>query len=115
MEKNEIIDQFSEFLRQKYYKELAKVVSKGQKSIQVDFSLLDKFNPSLADEIIEDPDNTIYYINESIKQFDFSDGTDVQVRFFNLPENTNIRIRNIMTQRATDQYHRIRPIVGIFL
>jgi replicative DNA helicase Mcm len=95
MEKSDIIDQFSEFLRQNYYKELTKVVSKGEQALKVDFSLLDKFNPDLADEILENPEDAIYYANESIKEFDFSDKDQVNIRFFNLPESSNIRIRNI--------------------
>lgn len=95
MEKKDFIDQFSEFLREKYYKELAKAVSKGDKSLEIDFSLVDKFDPDLADQIIEDPDNAIYFCNEAIKQFDFSDKAEINIRFFDLPDSTNIRIRNI--------------------
>ncbi|OGI15928.1 hypothetical protein A3K63_01055 [Candidatus Micrarchaeota archaeon RBG_16_49_10] len=95
MDKDQIINQFSEFLRQNYYKELAKTVSKGLESIYIDFSLIDKFNPDLSDEIIDTPEATIDYLNESIRQFDFSEKATVTVRLFNLPESTNIRIRNI--------------------
>lgn len=98
MKKNDITNQFAEFLREKYYKELALVVSQGEKSLRVDFALLDQFNPELADAILENPDESLDIINESVEQIDFPKKQLVRIRFFNLPENTNIRIRNIRAE-----------------
>ncbi len=98
MKKNDIINQFAEFLREKYYKDLALVVSQGEKSLRVDFALLDQFNPELADAILENPDESLDIINESVEQIDFPKKQPVRIRFFNLPENTNIRIRNIRAE-----------------
>ncbi|NCO97507.1 MAG: AAA family ATPase [Candidatus Aenigmarchaeota archaeon CG_4_10_14_0_8_um_filter_37_24] len=98
MKNNDIIDQFTEFLREKYYKDLALAVSQGSRTLKVDFSELDKFNPDLADAILEKPDENLEIINESIKQIDFPKKGEIKIRFFNLPENTGLRIRNIRAE-----------------
>ncbi|MBL7169542.1 MAG: minichromosome maintenance protein MCM [Candidatus Aenigmarchaeota archaeon] len=98
MKKNDIIDQFTEFLREKYYKDLALVVSESEKNLQVDFLVLDKFNPQLADAILENPDENLEHVSKSVEQIDFPKKQPVKIRFFNLPESTNIRIRNVRAE-----------------
>jgi len=98
MKKNDITTQFTEFLREKYYKDLALVVSQGEKSLRIDFAVLDKFNPVLADAILENPDENLDLVNKSVEQIDFPKKQPVRIRFFNLPESTEIRIRNIRAE-----------------
>ncbi|MBD3155684.1 MAG: AAA family ATPase [Candidatus Aenigmarchaeota archaeon] len=98
MKKKDLVDQFTEFLREKCYKDLAKAVSRGEKSLQVDFTNLDKFNPQLADAILENPDENLDLINKSVEEIDFPKKQPVNIRFLNLPENTNIRIRNLRSE-----------------
>jgi len=98
MKKNDVINQFTEFLREKCYKDLALAVSQGGISLRIDFSTLDKFNPYLADAILEKPDENLELINESIEQIDFPKKQPIKIRFFNLPESTEIRIRNVRAE-----------------
>jgi len=98
MKKNDIIEQFAHFLREKYYKQLALSVSEGNKSLKVDFSELDKFNPHLSDAILENPDENLELINKSIEQIDFPKKQPVKIRFVGLPESAEIRIRNIRAE-----------------
>jgi replicative DNA helicase Mcm len=98
LKRKDIIDQFTEFLREKYYKDLGLVVSQGRKSLVVDFRELDKFNPPLADSILEKPDENLELIEKSVEQIDFPKNQPVKIRFINLPESTEIRIRNIRAE-----------------
>ncbi|MEM5792844.1 MAG: minichromosome maintenance protein MCM [Candidatus Aenigmatarchaeota archaeon] len=98
MKKNDIIDAFAEFLREKYYKEIALAVAQGEKRLSVDFSELDKFNPDLADKILENPEECLELIKKSIEQIDFPKKDTLNIRFFNMPENTQIRIRDIRAE-----------------
>ena len=49
MKKEEIVDRFSEFLRENYYKDLASATTEKKKSLEVDFSLVDRFDPEMVD------------------------------------------------------------------
>jgi len=98
MKKEEIVDRFSEFLREKYYKDLATAVTEGKKSIEIDFSLVDKFDPGLVDEILKTPEDTLQFLEESIEQIDLTQKEKIRIRFFNLPETTNIRIRDVRAE-----------------
>ena len=98
MKKDEIVDKFSEFLRDNYYKNLALAVTEGQKSLEIDFSLVDRFNPELADAILDNPRETIEMLGESVKQIDLPKKGELRIRFFNIPESNRIRIRNIRAE-----------------
>jgi len=98
MKKDEIIDKFSEFLRDNYYKDLALAVTEGKKFLNVDFSLVDKFDPELTDAILEKPEETIEWIGESAEEIDLPQKGKINIRFFNTPENTKVRIRNIRAE-----------------
>ena len=98
MEKDEIIDVSAEFLKDNYYKDLALAITQGKKSIQIDFSLLDKFNPELADLILNKPEKTIELMEEAVEQIDLPEKRKIHLRFFNVPESNRIRIRNIRAE-----------------
>ncbi len=98
MKKDEIIDKFSEFLRDNYYKDLALAVTEGKKYLNVDFSLVDKFDPELADAILEKPEETIEWLEESVEEIDLPQKGKLNIRFFNTPDNTKVRIRNIRAE-----------------
>src|SRR3989338_7536806 len=99
MEKRDLVEEFSEFLGEYYKNELASLVSEGKKSLAIDFSLLEKFDFDLADYLLENPDETLATFEESIAQIDtgLADGT-FRLRFYNLAEGRQIRIRNIRAE-----------------
>jgi len=99
MEREEVIEGFGEFLRDYYYKELALAVSEGRKSIEIDFTNLDRFNPEIADLLLEEPEKTLELFEKALKQIDLPEKPhDFRLRFFNLPEMKNIRIRNLRVE-----------------
>jgi len=98
MEKEEVIDKFTEFLREFYYNELVSAMSESRKSITVDFSLLDKFDPDLADYLTENPEEVLPLTEDATKQIDLPGEPKLKLRFVNLPENKEIRIRIIRAE-----------------
>ena len=93
------VEKFEEFFRQFYEKDLLAVAAKGEKSITVDFSLLDKFDPLLADKLLNDPQSILDAAREAITHIDLPEGSvSLEPRFKNLPEQFNIRIRNLRSE-----------------
>jgi len=99
MEKEEITEKFSEFLNDFYKNDLISAVNEGKKFINIDFSLLDKFDVELPDSILENPEENISLVEDSIKLIDTGLAeAKLKIRFFNLPESKQIRIRNIRAE-----------------
>ncbi len=95
MEREDIIEKFSEFLNEFYMNELVTALTETKKSISIDFSLLDKFDVELADCIFEMPDEVIEAAEEAVKQIDTGLAeAKLRVRFFNLPTSKEIRFSN---------------------
>ena len=93
------VEKFEEFFRQFYEKDLLAAAAKGKKSITVDFSLLDKFDPLLADKLLNDPQTILNAAREAITNIDLPEGSvRLEPRFKNLPEQFNIRIRNLRSE-----------------
>ena len=99
MEKEDIISTFAEFLKEYYYKDLAKAITEGRSSIAVDFKKLDRFNPELADLLLEEPEETINLGERALQEIDLPQKPkNFRLRFFNLPESRNVRIRNLRVE-----------------
>lgn len=94
MDVTEQIEKFHEFFNLIYKKELHQAMSKGDASISINFSELSKFNLDLAQEVIENPEETIRAAEISIEQFGFNK-KDFKVRIRNLPKTQQEMIRNI--------------------
>ena len=98
MKDGDISEQFIEFLEDNYKKELAEAVTKGSKSLQIDFSLLDKQFPVLTDIILEKPEETIKILEDALEEIELPEKQKLHIRFLNMPESTKIRIRNIRAE-----------------
>src|SRR3989344_1618121 len=95
----EPFEKLEEFIRSRYYSELLKSI-KEEKALVIDFSVLDRFDPIMADSFLEKPD-------EMMKQFNIAaenvakGGMEIEkvtVRLRNLPESRGIRIRNLRSK-----------------
>jgi len=92
-------EKFEEFFRQFYEKDLLAVAAQGKKSIEIHFSDLDRFDPSLADKLLNDPEVILDAAREAITNMDFPEGrVEIEPRFKNLPETVNLRIRNLRSK-----------------
>lgn len=102
----ELQEGFREFLRgfrtemeeQKYRKRLAQMALTGSKSLVVDFEDLMAFDPELAKEIVNNPDEALRYANASVlEQMRVEDPEYAEqvgeffVRFRGLPERLSLR------------------------
>ncbi len=91
-------ERFEEFFTTFYHKEFFKAASRGDKSVAIDFSVLDKYEPELADRLLNDPDAVLEAANNATKMLDLPDNNGFVVRFKNLPEQSSIRIRNLRSE-----------------
>jgi len=90
------VERFEEFFRQFYEKEMLTAARKGAKSFEVDFSALDRFDPELADRMLEQPDVILKDVQAAIAGIGLPEGVIVlSARFRNLPKTQNIRIRSL--------------------
>ncbi len=79
------------FLRERYYIELLKA-AREEGPLIVDFNDLDRFNPILADQLLEIPEKIIDEFNKAATKIAEH---GIIVRIKNIPERRNIRIRNL--------------------
>jgi replicative DNA helicase Mcm len=97
MDREEIIDKFSEFLTKKYYLDLLTAANENRKSIEIDFKLLEMFDAELADYLLDNAEEALMIFQECLNNIDIPN-TKIRLRFFNLPESREIRIRNIRSE-----------------
>lgn len=98
METPEQIKKFEEFVEARYIKELMKVASSAGRSLTLDFIELSKFEPALADDLLDQPEEVIKAAELSLTNFDLPDTKPIKVRFNNLPSDLKILIRNIRAE-----------------
>jgi replicative DNA helicase Mcm len=103
MEVTEQIKRFHEFLEDFYKTQILESVRKGQKFFVVDFDEIVKFDVTLGELILDDPEETIKAFEIAVEQFDLPSELKDQIRNFkirikNLPDTQNIMIRNIRTE-----------------
>ncbi len=94
MEGVEQISRFQEFLDEQYKTDLLESVTKNKTHIVIDFFDLSKFDPILAQDLLNEPEETIKACELAIEHFDL-DAKRIRVRFDNLPPTNEILIRDI--------------------
>lgn len=99
LDATELIQKLHDFFQQQYYAELVEQARKGCKWLQVDFTDLSKFDPDIADALLEQPEEVLKAAEIAIEQFDVAgDPGAVKgfvARFVDLPESSRVMIRNI--------------------
>ena len=86
------IEKFQEFFNLSYKKNIHTNISKGWNFLIVDFFKLAEFDPRLADELLEEPDETVKAAEIAMEQFDIK--AKFRVRFDNLPSSQRVNIRD---------------------
>ena len=94
IEAGEQIEKFKEFFEGIYYDELHKLVARGINILRVDFNEVAKFDHELADDLLEFPEDTIRAAELGIDALDLGI-KNFHTRFFNLPKDQVIMIRDI--------------------
>ena len=90
------IEKFQEFVEQSYQKQLHENLSKGLNFLVLDFFELTKFDPKLADQLLEEPEETLKAAEMALEQFDVKKG--FRVRFKGLPKSQEIYIKNLRSK-----------------
>jgi len=93
---HEQVERFQEFFESSYKKEIHEIVSKGLKSLVVDFVGLTEFDHELADLLLEEPEEVIKAAELAVEHFDVKEA--VRVRFKNLPKDQQIMIKEIRSK-----------------
>jgi replicative DNA helicase Mcm len=94
-------EKFEEFFNLEYKKEIEKIVENypENRSLVVDFKVLEKFDPILADELVDNPDSIMSAANNAISEVNIPslnvDEFKPHIRFTNLPRDRHITIKNI--------------------
>ncbi len=121
---------FERFFRSYYHNEILKVIHgyPETKSLVVDFNDLDKYDITLADELVNNPDATLAAAENALRNIEIPLDTPnarINVRFANLPASHKIMIRDLrsedvgkfivlegLVRKATD----VRPklVLGVF-
>ena len=97
MDALEHVEKFKEFLEEYYEKELHTVISQGKKSLVIDFINLIQHEPELADELLENPEDSIKSAELALEQFDIPD-KNLRIRFTNLPQGQYLKISDIRSE-----------------
>jgi len=95
LEASEQIIKFQGFFEQYYQAEVLEAISNGKNFMVVDFSKLIAFDPELADDILEQPEETLKAAEIAIRRSFNDEITRFNIRLTNLPESQKIMIRDI--------------------
>jgi replicative DNA helicase Mcm len=102
MEAAEQVRRFEEFFEDSYKTGILEAARKGSNFIVVDFNKLAKFDPELADSLLEEPEEIIAASELAVKQFDIK--KKFNIRFKNLPESQKIMMRDIRSVNLNKIY-----------
>lgn len=84
------------FLRTYYSEEVGQLANhypREQRSLHIDYDDVYQFDPVLADDVVESPDNTLGYFEQALALYDLPvpiDLSDAHVRIYNLPEPMDV-------------------------
>ncbi|MFH1053429.1 MAG: minichromosome maintenance protein MCM [Candidatus Woesearchaeota archaeon] len=104
-ESEDMIKGFSDFLEQNYKTGILESIRKGESKFIIDFLEISKFDPDLADQILEDPEDSIKCIEIALDSFQFEvKKKNIRARLKNLPESQKMFIRNIRSKNLNKLY-----------
>ncbi len=103
-ESSPFTEKFEEFFNVIYRKEIEKIVESypEKRSLVVDFKTLEKFDPLLADELLDNPDGVIEAAESAIQQVNIPslqvEEFKPHVRISNLPKDREINLKDISSK-----------------
>ncbi|MBU1975862.1 MAG: ATP-binding protein, partial [Nanoarchaeota archaeon] len=96
MDVSEQINNFQDFIEKTYYTELVENIRQGKKYLHVKHSELAKYNPELAEMLLDAPEEILKSAEKAISRFDTAGNVQgTLLRVLGLPESQHIKIRNI--------------------
>ena len=103
-----LIEQFEQFYQLNYQDEILQKGGSDEAALVVNFPELSMFDLSLAENLLENPDETIEAANLALETFDTTDS--LNARFANLPSSSNLPIREARS-RHLNQFHEFQGII----
>ncbi|MFC6766846.1 minichromosome maintenance protein MCM [Natrinema soli] len=113
---SELVDSFEQFFRNYYdneIKQLAQQYPNEQRSLHINWQDLYKFDPDLADDFLNQPEQLQRYAEEALRLYDLPIDVSLgqaHVRIRNLPETESPEIREIRA-REMNSLVQVRGIV----
>lgn len=108
MEKELVFDRVESFVRDVLLEDVLRTVSRGERSLTVEFSELDRYDYELSDELAANTEEVLKAFEEAIDDLGVSDKI-VKLRFRNLPKSTMFKIKDL----RSDQLGRLVTVEGI--
>jgi replicative DNA helicase Mcm len=108
---DEYVDIFVDFFEEIYKKEIEQLASNypTEKSLEIDYKKLEDFDLNIAERLLSSPNIIFEAANAAIKKIDLGildteveDNFEPMVRFFNLPEEYRVSIREVGSEHLTD-------------
>jgi replicative DNA helicase Mcm len=94
MEKELVFDRVESFLRDVLLEDILRAVSRGDRSLNVEFNELDRYDYELSDELIANTEEVLKTFEEAIDDLGVSDKI-LKIRFRNLPKSTAFNIKDL--------------------
>lgn len=111
MDVAEQIKKFKEFIKDYYLAKLNKNLRKGNPFLEIDFNELAKFDPNLANILLDDPEEPIKAMELALGEVQ-DESDDIQALIYNLPESTVLPLNEISDQTGrflTFEGHIMKP------
>ncbi len=110
MEVSEKINILTEFLDITYKDKILEIDRKGLNQFNMDFMELAKFSPEMAEDLLDNPEDDISLINNSLGQFDIEGFQDWDIGIYNLTKSSEININRIR-KKDTNKLISIKGVV----
>ena len=99
MDAQEQITRFHEFFEKFYYARILESAQKGENFLVIDFRKLSQFDPELAENVIEQPEEVLTAGELAIKEFDLpKEMLHFHMRVQDLPKSTRLMIRDVRSR-----------------
>ncbi len=92
---NDIESRIEEFLRTDM-KSLIEACTTGR--LVIDFQKLDRFDPLIAEQLLDDPENVLKMFESAIEKIELPEHDRIRVRVKDLPKHRKIRIRRLRAE-----------------
>ena len=109
MEPSKQIETFKDFFDADYKVPLLESISTDKGFFVVSFADLSQFNPELADDLLDDPENVLKAASIAASQIE-SKASDTEVRFSSLPLSSRVAVSNIRSKNL-GKFIQVRGIV----
>ena len=91
-----------------YKKDIMETARSGERIVRTKFSDIEKFSTTLADNITENPEETIALLESALEESELV--KNPRIRFLDVPTSSQIKIRNIRSKHL-DQLLSVEGIV----